>query len=355
MPIRIDLNPKVEVQTSIGPVFIYETATNVINKYGRQPDSGPLSKVRQFLEQIATTRTRERSSEHIPLSKAEAKSLTDDDIELMANGYLKLPNSLYYIAEGRNANPPMAQGKEESAVAFLDRLLLFRVKHDHDSFRRLADLANPTRALIEQTFGKSAAALRELDESASGLSALAAEARRQQSAFDESRKTAAVSQFGPDPAIKAMLRDNTQRRQERKEELDLARSMREMAVQSVDLLAKLSHTTTTVLKQFGDFLGLFSEANRQTSRVTRLALWIAACSLFMTAVLGLLSYWQDVVNNRSTDRWQAEVSRALKKQTDLADQSLRMLSEENAKLRERVEALETSATRSRDVRPPRKP
>ena len=356
MPLRIDLNPKVEVQTSIGPVFIYETAADAINKYARQPDSGPLSKVRQFLELAATTRTRERASEHIPLSEAEAKSLTDDDIERVAEGYLKMPNSLYYIAEGRKATSPMIRGNEEYAVTFLDRLLIFRAKHEREYIQRFAKIGDPTRKLIEQTFGKSASILRELSEDALGLSAVAAEARRQQSALDAFReldqvqKLAAVPSAGvtfeEPPGVKIMRRAEERRRQEHKEVLDLARSTSEMTVRSAEHLAQLSQTTTTMLGQFGDFLGRFAEASKRSDKGSRIAIWLAACSLLVSAVLASMSYFQDARNNLSTDQWQAEVSRDLKKQTDLADQSLRALSEENAKLRDRVEALEKgSATK----------
>ncbi len=344
MPLRIDLNPKVDVQTSIGPVFVYETTTDVVNKYAQQPDGGPPSKVHQFLQQIATTSTRERSSEHVSLSEAEAKSLTDDDIERMAEGYLKMPNSLYYIAEGRKATSPMVRGKDESAVVFLDRLLLFRVKHQREYMQRFAKIGDPTRKLIEQTFGKSASILRELSEDALGLSAVAAEARRQQSVFDELKRLEETSspriKFETPPAIQIMQRQEDRRRKEHQEAIDLARSTSEMTLRSAELLAQLSQTTATMLGQIGDFLGRFAEASKRSDKGARIAIWLAACSLVVSAVLASLSYFQDARNNLSTDKWQAEVSQALKKQNDLADQSRRVLSEENAKLRERVEALE---------------
>lgn len=365
MPIRINLNPKVEVQTSIGPVLIYETTRGQIDKYAQQPVGDSFPKIRQFLQEIATTKARERSEAHTPLTEAERNALKGDDTERMAEGYLKMPNSLHYIAEGHKAAPPMVRGKEESAVAFLDRLLPFRAKHERDTLRQLADKMNPTRALIEKTFGKSEAILRKLNEDASGLSALAAEARRHQSAFDELQKLdqlekiAGVSstslKFEQPPAIQFMQRAEERRRQERKEEMDLTRSMSEMTVRSAEHLAQLSQTTTTMLGQFGDFLAQFVEASKRYDKGARVAVWLAACSLLVSAVLASLSYVQDARNNLSTDRWQAEISQGLKKQTDLADQSFRVLSEENAKLRERVEALESSATRSRDVRPLRRP
>jgi hypothetical protein len=283
----------------------------------------------------------------------------------MAEGYLKMSNSLHYIAEGRKAEPPLVCGKEESAVAFLDRLLHFRVKHERDSLQRLTEMANPTRALIEQTFGKSASILRELNEGALGLSAIAVEARRQHSALDayreleQVRKLAAMPcpsvKFEQPPAIQIMQRAEERRLQEHKEALDLARSTSEMTVRSAEHLAQLSQTTTTMLGQFGDFLGRFVETSNRADAGSRRALWIAVGSLIVSAILTLMSVVQDAFNNRSNDRWQADVSRDLKKQFDLTEESRLAQSAENEKLRERVKALETSAARSRDVLPLRKP
>lgn len=124
MTLRIESNPRVEVATSIGQVFVFESPLEAVKAYADQPPADVVDQVRVLLTSNASTSDRTADGNRpAPLSDEQAKALTGDDVENLAAGYLRMPNSLYSIAKGKEATPPLVRAEGESSVRFLDRLL----------------------------------------------------------------------------------------------------------------------------------------------------------------------------------------------------------------------------------------
>lgn len=346
-PFSFEVNPKIEVATSIGPVFIYDPGHKAVEAYAKQAAGNALVQVRAYLAGSASATERKKDSGEV-LSEEQARALTDNDVEKMAGAYLGTMNNVHYIAKAKAATPAMQRETGETSVAFLDRLLRWRAEdHKHamkelmdevrggsamraidqaretqnlfggiDSARHLFEQTERTRKMMDQAFGNDTfRTIAKLQEGASGLSKIVEDARRHQSALDALRDSSMLRDFKraepafPEiptppaalqiPTMRDHLREVTegineavdrrekQRQAEREEELQINRNIREMTLKSSELLAQLTHASATMLEKFSVFLAEFKASAERADDGARRTLRWAAISVAVTAVLTL--------------------------------------------------------------------
>lgn len=349
-PFGFELNPKVEVLTSIGPVFVYETDHNTVDAYAKQAAGDAPAQMRAYLAQSSSTTERKTPDEKVSLTEDQARSLTDDDVEKLASAYLGTMNNKHYIAKAKAAKPGLQRDAGQPSVGFLDRLLRWRAEDSKremkkfleearggafrnaldqarglealrgiDATRTLFEEAQRTRETMDRMFGGGAyRTIADLHENASGLSKLIEDARRHRSAVDELRDSGAFQHFtrpkddilgnivppAPPlrmPTVRDTLREVTddineaaerrdeQRQAQREEDLQINRHISDVTLKSSELLAQLSQASATMLEKFGIFLADFRESASQSGKSARWGIWIAAGSLAFTAVLSSIA------------------------------------------------------------------
>src|SRR3954468_15234517 len=138
MALRIQLNPKVEVVTSVGPLFVYEPGHDAVRKYAKQPAADARTHIRELLSASSSTEERKSWDAKVPfLSAEQARTLTDDDIERMAAAHREIWSGAHYISSAAKASPPVRRGADESSVAFLDRLVRWQSAQEDQQIAKL--------------------------------------------------------------------------------------------------------------------------------------------------------------------------------------------------------------------------
>ncbi|HZQ71705.1 MAG TPA: hypothetical protein VFB08_02215 [Burkholderiales bacterium] len=383
-PFILDLTSKAEVETSIGTVNVYDGTWRDVTAYVKQPAGDTSAQMRSFLGKVSSFCDDKKAQDFAALGAEQVAALTADDLERVATGYLSIPNSAYLAKKASQAKPPLVRADGESSLRFLDRLIRWHETDHKAELQAFADQMDPfknsptakamaellrreeeTKRLFDRNFGGASQMLHDLNLKAGGLADFAAEERKRLDSFSAAVATPIVPKFDlPDMSapVRAAAEAGEQWRKERREQLEATRSIGDLTQRSASLLADMSKASATMLEQFGAFLVDFRERAKHTDRSARLAIWIAAVSLVLTAVISGIalayavgSFYQDRRNNESTDKWQAEVLSGLNHQAEIAGQEQRTLAAENAQLRLRVEVLERAAQKKAGTRKTKRP
>ncbi|OOK51970.1 hypothetical protein BM548_18360 [Pseudomonas aeruginosa] len=327
--------PVTHIETSAGRIYLYPLRICDMTDFEKLEPGDAASQIRGFLPSIGSlTVESDESPDRIPLDAEIASGLSDDEIEWIAEAY---GNSSAWQAtsESSQGRKPALREADETASAFLVRLLKAEVEDYHQSAKRMRDkMFGSARSLFDQA-QKSTNLFDQVRKSTSALGSTL-------NAYDELTKfTRPALEIQPirtdriDALNRQMAQQARERAEERAEEMELARLTGQMTAESAKTLKDLAEAATTLMEQF-------DERDRKTDKSTRKQITIAVWSVGITAVLALLAlivsgfaYLQDRGNSSSGDQWQVKLLTAIEQ----GNQQRSAVQHENETLREQVNIL----------------
>lgn len=280
------------VDTSIGRIFLLPFQRLYPSEYTKQPDQSSIERIRSYLPYIASLSASDE--ERVKITAEQLDQLLDDDIEALAEAYAS-SSAFRKTREGSKDQAAVARESGEAATAYLDRLLRYEIEEQVKQTRKIMETAlGVTRGIFDPVRQSSL----ELGDSWQQLERLT--------------KTTAIPQ-SPTPAFETKslefrnhMAEHTARiAQERAEDREILRLTAETSVKSAKMLQELADAASTMLEKL-------DERDADAKRTTKTQLWIAVGSVAVSAILALLSYYQDRTNNESGDEWQAAVLSELK-------------------------------------------
>jgi len=261
------------------------------------PDLSPAERLRRYLPNISALAnpavdggggTRQAPDD------AHCESLTSEDLERIAEAYLDLPD---VVPEKENSGggltrPQRAAG--EAATTFLDRVL--KDRHQRFStgitnkFKEFSDRFGPKLADSFAQIGKQSEILRQtasssldhLRESFSDQLLNRAEASRLRIDMPPPYPVGKAESLRlPDNALQAVESANKRQREERAEEMLLARRNVAMTEQAATLLADVSQTAS-------EFLSRFAVESQKHQKEMGNAFYLAIASLIATLIVAMV-------------------------------------------------------------------
>ncbi len=331
-PKKISLNllmrskPVAEVETSIGRIYLYPLRVRDMTDFEKLEPAEAIDQIRNFLTSIGSLALEsDETPERIPLEPEIAKTLSDHEIELLAENYVQ-SSEWQRIREGDEDRKPVARVDGETASAYLIRLVRDKVEQQHQSAKQLH----------EKIFGSSYNLFEQVRKSTSALGSTL-------SAYEQLTKFAKpappeiqpirTDHFGS--ISSHMVEQARERAEERAEEMELARLTGQMTAESAKTLKDLAEAATTLMEQF-------DERDRKSDKSTRKQITIAVWSVGISALLALLAlivsgfaYLQDRDNSVSEYQWQTKLIGAIEQ----GNQQWSALVKENETLRDQVDLL----------------
>lgn len=318
--------PVAEVETSIGRIYLYPLRVRDMTDFEKLEPKEAIDQVRNFFTSIGSlTLESDEKPDRIPLDPAIAKTLSNDEVELLSEAYVQ--SSVWQkVRECDEDRKPVAQEDGETASAYLIRLVWNEVEQQHQSAKQLHEkMLDSSRSLFDQV-RKSTSAL------GSTLSAYEQFTKFAKSAPLEIQP---IRTDHVDALNSHMIEQARERAEDRAEEMALTRLTGQMTAESAKTLKDLAEAATTLMEQF-------DERDRKTDKSTRKQITIAVWSVGISAVLALLAlivsglaYLQDRDNGISGDQWQAKLLTVIEK----GDQQRSAVERENEALREQVKSL----------------
>ncbi|AYK25099.1 hypothetical protein APB68_24885 [Pseudomonas aeruginosa] len=328
--------PVTHIETSAGRIYLYPLRMCDMTDFEKLGPGEAVSQIRRFLPSIGSlTVESDESPDRIPLDAEIASGLTDDEIERIAEAYGS-SSAWQTTRESSQDRKPALREADETASAFLVRLLKAEVEEYHQSAKEMRDKMFGTARSIFDQVQNSTSIFDQVRKSTSALGSTL-------NAYDELTKFAKSSppEIQPirtdhfDALNRRMLEQARERAEERAEEMALARLTGQMTAESAKTLKDLAEAATTLMEQF-------DERDRKTDKSTRKQITIAVWSVGITAVLALLAlivsgfaYLQDRNNSSSGDQWQVKLLTAIEQ----GNQQRSAVQHENETLREQVNVL----------------
>lgn len=310
------LKPVAEIDTPIGRFFLFPLSSSDISAFDDISSIEPDKRIREFLPFIASLSPdysweKERSG----VTHDQIQSLSDQTVEKLAEAYA-LSDALRSARDGGEDRDPVVRDVNESATAFLDRLLRSEVEEQRDRYSKLANqILAPTQGLFDQVRNSSAILGSTLTEF-EGLSERLMPAEIPASSMDNFQVYARQAH-------------------ERAEELEMVRLTGKMTAESAKALKELVDAAATLMEQM-------DERDQKTDRTTRKQITIAVWALGISALLALLAlivsgfgYLQDRDSIISGDQWQAKILGVIEQEAEQRSVTER----ENMELREQVRSL----------------
>lgn len=318
--------PIAEVETSIGRIYLYPLRVRDLNDFEKLEPAEAVVQVRSFLSNIGSLAVEsDDAAERIPLDQEITKTLSDDEVEQLAEAYVQ-SSEWQKVGESSQDHKPVAREDDETASAYLIRLVLDEVEQQHKTAKQLH----------EKMLGSSRSLFDQVRKSTSALGSTL-------SAYEQLTKFAKPSPLEIQPIRtdhfdalnRHMAEQARERAEERAEEMALARLTGQMTAESAKTLKDLAEAATTLMEQF-------DERDRKTDKFTRKQITIAVWSVGISAVLALLAlivsgfaYLQDRDNIFSGDHWQLKLLTAIEQ----GNQQSSAIERENEALREQVKSL----------------
>ena len=327
--------PVAEVETSIGRIYLYPLRVRDMIDFGKLEPADALNQVRNFLTSIASlTLESDEAPERIPLNPEIAKGLSEDEVEQLAEAYVQ-SSACQTIREGSKERKPVARETDETASAYLTRLMMDEVNHVLESTKQLQKLFGSSLGLFDHlrkdtsVLSSTLSAIKKQEKLLGSSSGLFDQVRKSTSAlgstlsaFEKHIKPPSVTSLDIQPVqtdhfsigsdlLAQQAKQARERAEERAEEMELTRLTGQMTAESAKALKDLVDAATTMMEQM-------DERDRRTDQSTRKQIKIALWSVASSAVLALVAvilagfaYFQDRNNNTAGDQWQAKVLAAI--------------------------------------------
>lgn len=329
--------PAAEVETSVGRIYLYPLRVRDMADFGKLKSGDAISQISAFLPSIGSlTVESDEAPERVPLDAAIAADLSNDEIERIADAYVK-SSAWQTIREGAQERRPAVRETGEAASAYLVRLLRAEVDDYYQSAKRMHDkMFGSTRNFLDHV-QKSTSLFDQVRKSTSILGTTL-------SAYEELTKFTKPTPLEGHPIqtdhisrVNNFLAEQARERaEERAEEMEMTRLTGQMTAESAKTLKDLAEAATTLMEQM-------DERDRRTDQTTRKQITIAVWSVGISAVLALFAlivsgfaYFQDRNSNKSGDQWQAKLLTAIEQ----GNQQRSTVERENQALREQMTALD---------------
>lgn len=289
--------PKEKISIRDKTVYLYDLSSDALEKLSnilKEKEDCEI-RFRKILPHISSlNEIKDIKEKREPLPANFIDQLTQAELEQIALKYTNIPSINILSIQKEDADDEIIVLKEkESAIHYLDRLLMEKDKRAHSAINRLKKLvenSNKLGAAIDSYKDYYKEVLRK-------------------SQHDRIIETAKLGE------------DFKKIRREREEEQKQFQSMSEMTILSVSLLKELSSTTAT-------FLINFNEQSQKTDKLTRKQVWIAGCALIATvffsggsllysALSVKLAYEQEQMNRNL--RYEEHEKERLQRWNEMAD------------------------------------
>lgn len=319
--------PIAEVETSIGRIYLYPLRLKDMTDFEKLEPAEAIDQFRNFLSSIGSlTVESDEAPERIPLDKEIAKTLSDYEVEQIAEAYVQ-SSEWQRVRDGSEDRKPVAREDGESASTYLICLVKGEIEKRNQSAKQMH----------EKILGSSRGLFDQVRKSTSALGSTL-------SAYEQLTKFAKPSPLEIQPirtdqfdAVNRHIAEQARERaEERAEEMALARLTGQMTAESAKTLKDLAEAATTLMEQF-------DERDRKTDKATRKQITIAVWSVGISAVLALLAlivsgfaYLQDRDNSSSGDHWQLKLLTAIEQ----GNQQRSVIERENNALQEQVKVLD---------------
>ena len=314
--------PVTQVETSAGRIYLYPLRMGDITDFGKLEPGTPISQVRRFLPSVSSlTVESDESPDRIPLGPEITKTLSDNEVEQIAEAYALSPE-WQNVRECVNDRKPISRKDGEPASAYLIRLVKEEIENQHQA----------TKLMHEKILGSSRSVFDQVRKSYTDLGSTV-------KAFE------AISRPAIEPSLSprylefndSLAKHSARMARERAEELEMVRLTGKMTSESARTLKDLAEAATTLMEQF-------DERDRKADKSTHKQITIAVWSVGVSAVLALLAlivsgfaYLQDRNNSLAGDQWQAKLLIAVEK----GNLKFSGVKRENEILRRNVDALNT--------------
>jgi len=286
----------VRVVTGLGTLLLYPQRFGDIGALAEPaPGDAAGDRLRRFFARVAAPENSNAEGPGAPRLDATAAALSDDDLEQLADAYLRLPGGGVTVpGDAPDAATATVAAPGERAAARLDRLL----QSAHD--RQLDDLRGTFDALRHPGDASLPDALAELERQAAAL-------RMAADAVAGDAGAAAPVEAGTSPEERA--------RRLQHDAIELSRSVARLTARSALLLAGLTEASSGHLRRFLDGAG--TEARHAQRRIMVLAGIAAAFAIGATA-LGAALLLQERDNAREVQRLADVVARTQQDQAAVA-------------------------------------
>jgi len=286
----------VRVVTGLGTLLLYPQRFGDIGALAEPaPGDAAGDRLRRFFARVAAPENSNAEGPEAPRLDATAAALSDDDLEQLADAYLRLPGGGVTVpGDAPDAATATVAAPGERAAARLDRLL----QSAHD--RQLDDLRGTFDALRHPGDASLPDALAELERQAAAL-------RMAADAVAGDAGAAAPVEAGTSPEERA--------RRLQHDAIELSRSVARLTARSALLLAGLTEASSGHLRRFLDGAG--TEARHAQRRIMVLAGIAAAFAIGATA-LGAALLLQERDNARAVQRLADVVARTQQDQAAVA-------------------------------------
>ncbi len=334
LKLLLRLKPVAEVETSVGCIYLYPLRVRDMIDFEKLEPADAAEQVRNFLNSIGSqTLESDEAPERISLDPEIAKRLSDDEVEQLAEAYVR-SFEWQTAREGSQERKPVAREAGETASAYLIRLVKDEVEHYHQVVKRLNDkMFGSTQSLFDQV-RKSTSALGSTLRAYGELTKFARPALRE-------IQPIRTDHF--DSLSRQIEQQACERAEERAEEMELTRLTGQMTAESAKTLKDLAEAATTMMEQMDERDRKSDKFTREQIEAAGEQIKIGIWSIRAAIVLGVfalivsgLSLFQDWKNNIADNRWQSEVLISI----EAGNQQRSAFELENQALREQVQLLD---------------
>ncbi|MCB5196481.1 hypothetical protein [Deefgea salmonis] len=320
LKLLLGLKPIAEPATSVGIVYLYPLRTTDMTDFEELEPADAANQLRIFLSSIASlTLESDAFPKRIPLDAAIAKALSGEEVEQLAEEYIKAATWQKREDDSQDIKLPI-RTEDEAASSYLIRLIQHEIDLNRHAWKKLIS----SSGIFDQVH-KSASALgstlsefekltkKPLESTLGNYSNHTDHLRRPNFSFvEQARELAEV----------------------RSEEMELTRLTGKMTAESAKALKDLVEAATTLMEQMDE---RDQRSDESTRKQIKIALWSVGSSAFLALIATVFagfSYYQDKNNNSAGDQWQDKVLTAIERGT----QQSFILERENQALLEQVKS-----------------
>lgn len=323
--LSIFLKPVVEVDTSIGKLYLFPLRTSDLQAFNALSATDVVERTREFLPRIASLSPYYGlKHERVGITSDQATSLSEGEVEAIAEAFAS-SNGVRSAREGGNDRTPIVRATDEPATAYLGRLIHSEIEEQADQFKKLR----------EQVLGSTHGIFDQVRKASEALG----DTRLQLERLTRSSATpAGLSPSTEGNALELtnhMAEYSARLARERSEDREMVRLTGQMTAQSAETLQELAAAASTMLEKL-------DQRDEEAKHTTKVQLWIAVGSVVFSVILALVAlvvsiaaYNQDKENILSGDKWQASVLEELK----VANQKSSSIEASNRALLQTVEQL----------------
>lgn len=229
----------------------------------------------------------------------ELVAITPDQVEQLSGEDVEAIAGAYVTSDTWKGQSSLVQGTDEPITVFMERFL--RKEAENGSTRGIFDQMRESSLALGETW-------REFE-------------RR-----SKASELAKAPISGTNPLGQAELYQRLER--ERAEDREMIRLTGQMSVQSAKTLQELADAASTMLEQL-------EKRDVEAKRTTKIQLWVAVGSVFISLIVSVMAYCQDRANTVAGDKWQAKVLDEMK----VSNKHGASLLVENKLLQDRVKQL----------------